>query len=238
MTILTQFLAVPNTGENIRKQYEWLTDVQPSRNGTEGERSKLRAEPRVVFNASYYIDQFDMHELRAGDVFELLDHPILPNGQYELLEPNVELEHVSFGAMASVSLAWLVVNSSRPLPAADYPLIDGALYFPEQLLNGREGAKESIAASVNEFDAGHLRSRRVRYKKRTLSVLVSLFNEQEIALFESFLMTVAGRHRAFKMRHPVDGVLKTFRLSSDSVELNYYTTQIAECSLRITELDE
>jgi len=228
----------PNTAAPLVERLEWLTDVQISRNGKEL-RTPLRAMPRRGFSIETIADRETMANLRLSDTYTLPDdHWLIPGGDYELLSANLEAEHLrATGSAPLLSLELLLkanteaVPAYQSLPAYDYAPAE----FPDRIYG--QNFNESVAWSVREFDEGHLRSRLLRHKKRSLSAKVQLFGEAEIATFRSFLHAVQGRWGAISLAHPVDdGRTALWRLAHDAVALTYHTKRVVETELRLVEL--
>lgn len=237
-TTPTLFSAVPNTADPIEKTVAFLTALETSRAGYEA-RDSVRAVPRLTYTAGYYLGPEDWAALRATDTFLLPAHLTLPAGVYELEDPDSQLEHLRYGALAQASIGWRLLDNDELVPVYDGPRSShGNLFlFPADLVNGREQPKDSTTWNVHEFDEGNLWSRSLRYRKRTVSVLVTLSGAGEIARFYSFMHHLRGRFRAFRYQHFVDDVERTWRLSSDSLTLKFFNATTAECSLSLTCLE-
>lgn len=226
----------PNTASPLRERLEWLTDIQIARNGTES-RFALRAVPRRSFTVEAILPATERVVLTAGLDYSLPAYWGWPAGEYELLAESLEAEHLTAtGTNALVQLQLLLKQNTEVLTPYT-TMTAGAYVWPTALSpDGRMTFKESVAWSVNAFDAGHLRSRAVRHKKRTLSALVTLLSTEEIVLFRRFLHALRGRAFPLRLTHPVKGTVGNFRLAHDAVELTYLTSGIAECELRLVEL--
>lgn len=238
-TTPTPFSAIPNTADPLVKLVTSPTALETSINGNE-RRVPLVAVPRLAYTAGYYLSPEHWEALRTGETLLLPDHPVLPAGAYVLDDAEHQLEHLRYGSLAATSLDWRAVENNEVVPAYDGPRSDhgGLFLFPEGLVDGRLQPTDSMVASVNEFDEGNLWSRQVRYRKRTVSMMVTLTSADELATFYSFMTHLRGRYRAFRYRHFVDDVERTWRLASDSFALKFYRPTLAECELRIVHLEK
>lgn len=226
----------PNTAAPLRERLEWLTDIQIARNGAES-RFALRAAPRRSFTVEAILPAAERAVLTNGMEYTLPAYWGWPAGEYELLADAVEAEHyTATGTNALVQIELLLKQNTEVL--TPYTTMSaGAYVWPAALSpDGRMTFKESVAWSVNAFDAGHLRSRAVRHKKRTLSALVTLLSTEEIVLFRRFLHALRGRAFPLRLTHPVNGYVANFRLAHDAVELTYLTSSTVTCELRLLEL--
>lgn len=239
MSTPTPFSATPNTAASVVKTLAWATSLETSKAGHE-RRDPARAVPRLSYSAGYVLESADIAALRVGSVFSLPAHPLLPAGDYELTE-SAELEHMRYGGqgLAAVALEWLAVENTEAVPLYTGPTSEhgGLFLFPPSLADGRLQPRDRTTWSAHEFDEGHVRSRKLRYRKRTTSVLVTLTNEAELATFYSFLHAMRGRFGAFRWQHFIDTDERTWRLASDSVAFTFHRANLCEAELRLTELE-
>ena len=82
-----------------------------------------------------------------------------------------------------------------------------------------------------------MRSRQLRYRKRTVSVLCTVSGAAEVAAFYAFLHHCKGRYQAFRYQHFTDDRERTWRLASDDVALTFRRPDLVECQLRMTHLE-
>lgn len=237
-TTPTLFSAVPNTSDYIEKTVSHLTVIETSRAGYEA-RDAVRAVPRLTYKAGYLLGPDDWAALRATDTFLLPAHMTLPAGVYELEDPEHQIEHVKYGALARASILWRALENDETVPAYDGPRSEhkGLFLFPSDLVDGSEQPVDETTWSVNEFDEGNLWSRSLRHKKRTVSVLVYMSGQEELDRFYRFMHHLRGRYRAFRYQHFVDDVERTWRLASDSFTLKFYNATRAHCLIRMTHLE-
>lgn len=232
----------PNTASPLRERLEWLTDLQTARSGAE-RRLALRAAPRRVFTIEALLTAAERLLLTSSLDYTLPAYWGWPAGDYELVGEQLEAEHLSgAGTIALMSMQLMLKQNAEVVEpyttlATGAGVAAGTYLWPTALTaDGRVTFKESLAWSANTFDAGHLRSRAVRYRKRTLSAFITLMDAAEVVLFRRFLHAVKGRAMPFRFTHPVDGIARSYRLAHDAVELTYLTQSVVECELRLVEL--
>lgn len=97
--------------------------------------------------------------------------------------------------------------------------------------------RDTLAFSANSFDAGHLTTWEKRYSTRTVSVLTTLTTREAVLAFRRFVYGLQGRNGAFRWRAPQDDQVRTWRLTSDQVELRYYRPGLARVELYFTEIE-
>lgn len=96
--------------------------------------------------------------------------------------------------------------------------------------------KEMHQRAMQRFDAGFVREQELRYKKRVLTLKVSLFGESAIHEFRRFVCALQGAAGAFRWT-PLGEAEGVWRLGSDSVSITHITRSVAECTLTIVELE-
>lgn len=234
----TIFPAVPNTSDFITKKVSFLTALETSRIGHEA-RDSLRAVPRLAYTAGYYVGPEVWEALRTGTTFQLPAHLTLPAGVYELEDAEHQLEHVKYSVDALAKIDWRLLENEEEVAPYDGPRSahKNMFLFPADLVDGRLQPTDATACDVNEFDEGNLWSRQVRYRKRTVSLLVYMSGAEELDRFYRFMHHLRGRYGAFRYQHFVDDVERTWRLASDSFTMKFYDAGKAECSLSITHLE-
>jgi len=151
---------------------------------------------------------------------------------------SIEVEHPS-PVITTLSATFKAYDFDETSPSWGGPESLGLPLLTENN-NFRAAVSETLSFSANTFDAGHLTSFEVRHRKRAVSVLITLTDRQAVAQFRRFIRAVRGRAGAFRWECPLgrmaDRSESTWRLASDTVELNYYNPSLAECSLRFVEL--
>lgn len=229
-----------NTSTPLRERIEWLTDVQTSRVGTEL-RTVLRSMPRRIFTISSIFSREGAAILRANAEYTVSQgHWAIPDGEYELLTAKHEAEHLTPRGNDVKLTLQLLLKQNNETPPVYTAKVSTHWSFPAlSRANGRDAFKESVLWSANDFDDNHLRTRALRYKKRTLTATITLFREpgrDEITPFRGFLHVIKGRHGVFRFAHPADnGVLGYWHLAHDAVELIYHTKDVVECEFRMIE---
>lgn len=97
---------------------------------------------------------------------------------------------------------------------------------------------ESLAATSERFDNGHLPLALQRYIKRSLSLDILLLSRADVLSFRRFIFACQGRYRSFLWQSPTDTAPSRWRLGTDAVEIEYTTRRVAKCRLMLTRTDQ
>jgi hypothetical protein len=97
---------------------------------------------------------------------------------------------------------------------------------------------EAVNDEADTADFGHLRLRDVRYSKRTVDVSLLLIGRAAVLDFRRLMFTLRGALGAFRYQFEPDGVMKTWRLAGDDVDIEYLRPSLARVALRFMELSE
>lgn len=111
---------------------------------------------------------------------------------------------------------------------------------PAQLVrhNWISSMNESLAATTERFDNGHLPLAMQRYIKRSVSLDIFLTSRADILAFRRFIFACQGRYRSFLWQPRTDLAASRWRLGSDTTEIEYTTRNVAKCRLMLTRTDQ
>ena len=98
--------------------------------------------------------------------------------------------------------------------------------------------RESLAATSERFDNGHLPLALQRYLKRSVSLDILLLSRADIVAFRRFIFVCQGRYRSFMWHCPTDAASARWRLGADAVEIEYVSTRVAQVRLMLTRTEQ
>lgn len=170
----------------------------------------------------------------AGE-WSAADIVAFPVVEARLSDDSFSLEVLSPTAYQA-ALAFESDSVQEPIPAYSGPLSAGLPLLAERH-DWRAKPQRQTAWSANTFDNGHLSTFELRHRKRTVPVQFTLLSRDAALAFRLFIRQLRGRFQAFRWV-AFDGVERTYRLASDTWELQWHGSATATCSLRFVELEE
>lgn len=108
----------------------------------------------------------------------------------------------------------------RECPVPFYgPYDQGLPLLPDNWLEFSEAPTEAFDRTENSIEIGSQTLVDLHYIERTFTAVVTLVDPADQHAFRALIFALCGRYGAFRMLHPYDGTMRTWRLTSDAVEL-------------------
>lgn len=159
---------------------------------------------------------------------------------YPLVEARLDTD--SFGVEVvgpdahSAALSFQSDSVQEPIPAYTGPTSGGLPMLVERL-DWSVRPRRETGFNANTFDNGHLSTFNLRHAKRTVPVQFTCLSREAALELRQFLRQLRGRYQAFRWVG-FDGFERTYRLASDTWEMQWRGCATATCSLRFVELEE
>lgn len=155
-----------------------------------------------------------------------------PAVRARFLEPSRSIAY-STSTSQSAPVAFLLVGFKESFAPYTGPSIDGVLSLAPFVAYWTQPSEQITVVEVLD-DAGHVQAIEPRFRRRVFTLRVQLTTRAAVVEFRRFLLTLQGRLTPLCWAAPGEAV-STWRLDSDTVELNYDGPRTASCSLPISQ---